>query len=359
MKTNFVSVLILLLITTACANTNSRKINSAAIMNTDGMQTATFAGGCYWCMSAPFEKIDGISEVISGHSKGELPNGKGTTGNVEAVQVIFDPDVISYSELLDVYWKQFDPTDKGGSFYDRGPQYETYIFYMNDYQKQLAEKSKERLDNSGIFDKPIITKVVKFVSFTPVQESEQHFDKKNPSRYYSYRAASGRDEFIRGVWGDIGIDKYKKPSDDELKKELTPLQYDVTQKSATERPFHNEYFDNHREGIYVDIVTGAPLFSSIDKFDSGTGWPSFTKPIDTRYVTKDIDRSIGEERVEVRSKFGNSHLGHVFNDGPAPTHLRYCINSAALKFIPKDEMKNKGYGEFLWIFKTAEPKEGA
>ena len=349
MKRNIIFFLFLAFLAAACGNTNMKEKTADNKMPVRGTETAVFAGGCYWCMSAPFERIDGISDVISGYSTGDLKGG-GSTGKVESVEVIYDPKVISYSELLDVYWKQFDPTDEGGSFYDRGPQYETYIFYKNDYQKKLADQSKENLDHSGIFNKPIVTKVVKFESFSPVRESEQHFDKKNPARYYSYRQASGRDAFIVGVWGDVGIDKYEKPSKEELKKKLTPLQYSVTQNGDTERPFQNEYYDNHKEGIYVDIVTGEPLFSSTDKFDSGTGWPSFTKPIDTRYISKNIDRSMFEERVEVRSKFGNSHLGHVFDDGPAPTHLRYCINSAALKFIPKDKMKEMGYGEFMWIF---------
>ncbi len=321
------------------------------------LDTATFAGGCFWCIDAPFEKLDGVKEVISGYAGGHVKNptyeevSSGSTGHVEAVQVIYDPGIISYEELINVFWKQFDPTDSGGSFYDRGSQYKSAIFYKDETQKQIAEKSKEMLDKSGIFKKPIVTKIEKFINFYPAEDYHQHYYKKDPQRYYSYREASGRDNFILGVWGDKEIDKYQKRSEEKMKKELTPLQYDVTQNAATEKPFQNEYWNSHNQGIYVDVVSGEPLFSSTDKYDSGCGWPSFTKPIDSRFLIKKMDTTLGMSRIEVKSKIAGSHLGHLFDDGPAPTHLRYCINSASLRFIPKEDLEKEGYGEYLRLFK--------
>ncbi|SMD45838.1 peptide methionine sulfoxide reductase msrA/msrB [Aquiflexum balticum DSM 16537] len=317
-------------------------------------QLATFAGGCFWCIEAPFEGIPGVISVVSGYAGGKEKNpsyndvASGKTSHRESVQIKFNPDIISYSELLDIFWQQFDPTDEGGSFYDRGFQYTSAVFFHDKVQEETAKESLKKLDNSGIFDKPIVTPILKFSNFYAAEDYHQDYYKKNPTEYYAYRRGSGRDAFIAKHWPVSLEKKYTKPSDAELKDRLSKLQYEVTMHEATERAFSNEYNGNKEEGIYVCIVSGAPLFSSSDKYESYSGWPSFTKPLDARLIDKPVDRSLGMMRVEVRSKLGDSHLGHVFNDGPDPTNLRYCMNSAAMKFISKNDMEKEGYGKWLW-----------
>ncbi len=349
----------ILLITTACSKPDSENAvemenrNEKAVTLSGDEEIATLAGGCFWCIEAPFEKVQGVVKVVSGYAGGTKENptykevSSGKTDYRESVQVYYDPEVISYAEILDIFWRQFDPTDDGGSFADRGFQYTSAIFYHDEDQKMLAEKSKKKLNNSSIFDDAIVTPIIKFTTFYPAEDYHQDFYKKDPDRYYSYRKGSGRDTFIMNKWNDEK--EYKKPSDEEIKMKLNDLQYKVTQNEGTERAFNNEYWDNKKAGIYVDIVSGEPLFSSTDKFESGTGWPSFTKPIDPKYIVKKEDNTFGMKRVEIRSKFGDSHLGHVFEDGPEPTNLRYCMNSASMRFIPKEKMEEEGYGEYLWL----------
>jgi len=314
-------------------------------MNTK-YEKATFAGGCFWCMEPPFDGLDGVLEVAAGYTGGHIKDPsyeevcEGDTGHAEAVQITYDPSKITYDKLLDVFWRQIDPTDAGGQFVDRGPQYRTAIFYHTDEQKMLAEKSKAELERSGRYKKPVVTEVLPIAEFYMAEEYHQDYYKKESLRYKSYRKHSGRDQALKELW------QYQKPAEEELRNRLTLLQFNVTQEKGTERPFDNEYWDNKREGIYVDIVSGEPLFSSRDKFDSGTGWPSFTKPLEPASIVEKEDKSHSMVRTEVRSKSAGSHLGHIFPDGPQPGGLRYCINSAAIRFIPKEEMEKEGYGAY-------------
>lgn len=314
----------------------------------ENIKKATFAGGCFWCMVKPFDEFDGVINVKVGYTGGNVPNPTyeevctKDTGHYEAVQITYDEEILSYKDLLEAFFMSIDPTDDGGQFHDRGQSYKTAVFYHNDIQKDLAEKFIEKLEKSNIFKRKIVTPVLEAEEFYEAEEYHQNYYKKNRLRYKRYYEASGRKEFINNTKSKLGGNV------EELKKRLTPLQYKVTQENGTEPPFNNEYDDNFKEGIYVDIVSKKPLFLSKDKYNSGCGWPAFTRPINNGYIEEKNDFSHGMIRTEVRSKHSNSHLGHVFNDGPEELGgLRYCINSASLEFITKEDMIERGYEEYI------------
>lgn len=345
------------------SNQNTVNMKATNNLESGNNKTALLAGGCFWCVEADLEKLPGVVNVVSGYAGGTTENptyeNYASGGHREVVEVTYDPQVVKYEQLVEYAIKHSDPTDANGSFGDRGKEYAPAIYFENADEEQKAQNIIEKIDDSGVYEKPLAVVVLpRPESFYPAEAYHQDYYKNNPVRYRYYRSGSGRDTFIEKHWGnnvwpegDSPWKNFKKPTDGVLKDTLTDIQYKVTQKDGTERAFDNEYDANKEAGIYVDIVSGEPLFSSLDKYDSSTGWPSFTKPLEAEHIVTHDDWSLLGKRTEVRSRYADSHLGHVFNDGPVDRGgLRYCMNSAALRFIPKDKLEEEGYSEYVKLF---------
>ncbi len=325
------------------------------------------AGGCFWCVEADLEKIPNVISAVSGYAGGSTPNptyeNYSAGGHREVVEVVYDEDKVSFREIAIFAIKHMDPTDGEGSFYDRGISYGPALYYETAEEKSILENLVKDFNENGPYEKPLAVAILPRPQFWPAENYHQDYAKGALSglKYQYYRQGSGRDAFIEKHWGtDTGTDlsweegtetnfkDYKKPAAAVLKETLDPLTYKVTQEEGTERAGSSPLDKNYERGIYVDVLSGEPLFSSRDKYDSGTGWPSFSRPIRDNAVTTHEDKRLFMTRTEVRSQIADNHLGHVFPDGPSDKGgLRYCMNGVSLRFIPETEMESSGYGDYL------------
>ncbi|MFT3950942.1 MAG: peptide-methionine (R)-S-oxide reductase MsrB [Oscillospiraceae bacterium] len=314
------------------------------------MALVYLAGGCFWGTEKYLSLIHGIQSTEVGYVNGSMKNPTyeevcNSSGHAEAVKVEYDEKILPLSFLLDLFYESINPVSVNRQGGDSGIQYRTGIYYVDEKDREVIDTSIRELQKR--FDKPIEIEVKPHENYYPAEEYHQKYLDKNPNGYCHI----GRGTFEKALKAIVNPALYSKSDDTSLREHLTDIQYAVTQKNATDPPFRNEFDHHFEEGIYVDITTGEPLFSSKDKFDSGCGWPSFSEPIDPNVIKEKTDNTHGMIRTEVRSRTGDSHLGHVFDDGPSETGgLRYCINSAALRFIPKDEMESHGYGYLLHLF---------
>lgn len=345
------------------------------VTTTPNTKTMLIAGGCFWCVESDLEKLPGVLEAVSGYAGGTTENptyeNYSKNGHKEVVEVTYDANIVSFREIAIYALKHMDPTDGAGSFYDRGVSYGPALYYETDEEKQLVEALIATIDQNGPYDKPLEVAVLERPTFWPAEDYHQNYYKGTLSglKYQYYRTGSGRDAFIKKYWSEdtgptlawesnieasqtpttgAAWESYVKPDKATLKETLDDLAFRVTQEEGTERAGTSPLDKEYGRGIYVDILSGEPLFSSRDKYDSGTGWPSFTAAISADAVTEHEDRSLFSVRTEIRSRIADNHLGHVFPDGPAERGgLRYCMNGVALRFVPEAEMVAEGYEAYL------------
>ncbi|MBK5201444.1 MAG: peptide-methionine (R)-S-oxide reductase MsrB [Spirochaetaceae bacterium] len=314
------------------------------------MSEIFLAGGCFWGVEEYFSRLDGVSDVKSGYANGTSENPtyelvcSGKYGFAEAIKITYDKVIITLDKILSYYFKIVDPTSLNKQGNDKGVQYRCGIYYVDNLNLRIIN-NVVNLEKAR-YEKPFVLEIKELENFYEAEEYHQDYLVKNPHGYCHISFDS-----LKSGANLIDLKKYRKEEDASLKNRLSKNEYDVTQNAATEAPYSSEYYNSDKKGLYVDIVTGEPLFLSTEKFNSGCGWPSFSKPIFDEVVKFNKDKTYSMDRIEVKSRIGESHLGHVFNDGPLETGgLRYCINGASLKFIPFDKLKDEGYEEFINLF---------
>ncbi len=324
------------------------QIDMKALIEEKDLSTIYLAGGCFWGVEEYMSRIAGVYDASSGYANGTTENPtyseviNNNTGHAETVKVVYDSSIVSLDELLVKFFLVIDPTSLNKQGNDAGTQYRTGIYYTDESEKAIIDMEIEKIQAEH--KDPIVVEVLPLENFYDAEEYHQDYLVKNPNGYCHINLNAYNQEEL------IEAEHYIKPDEEEIKEDLSALEYKVTQEDGTEAAFSSPLDKNYDPGIYVDIVTGEPLFSSNDKYNSGTGWPSFTKPISEEVVVTLEDEGLFGGRTEVRSRVGDSHLGHVFTDGPKEHGgLRYCMNGAALKFIPYEEMTQEGYGHLKHI----------